>query len=152
MRSQSRVPIQTLQDARDSITSLETNAGGGLAEILVGSVDGCVRAYDVRMGEMVEDTIGASVTSIVLSASGRRQGETYAVASLDSKIRLMDRSNGQVSRVRGQSINGFQRQIMIVWAATDHQYNFVLYSSILYVFLPSARKTAPRNLLPSFLR
>lgn len=91
MRAQTRVPIQTLQDARDSITSIATPVG--LAEVLVGCVDGCVRAYDLRAGKMVEDTIGASVTSVVASPSAPK--ESYLAAGLDSTLRLMDRSNGK---------------------------------------------------------
>jgi hypothetical protein len=41
------------------------------------------------------------VTSIVLSPATPR--ETILVASLDSKVRLMDRSNGQVSHVISES-------------------------------------------------
>jgi WD40 repeat protein len=43
----------------------------------------------------------APVTSIVLSPTTPR--ETILVASLDSKVRLMDRSNGQVSHVISES-------------------------------------------------
>lgn len=58
-RAQARLPIQTLQDARDSITSISippSSAGG--AEIVTGCVDGVVRSYDVRMGKLVSDTVG----------------------------------------------------------------------------------------------
>lgn len=60
--AQARVPIQTLQEARDSITSISippSSAGG--AEIVTGCVDGVVRSYDVRMGKLVSDTIGGEV-------------------------------------------------------------------------------------------
>jgi mitogen-activated protein kinase organizer 1 len=63
VRSQNRAPIQTLQEGRDSVTSIEvpplssTEGGGGLGQVVVGSVDGTVRTYDVRMGKMVEDVI-----------------------------------------------------------------------------------------------
>lgn len=55
VRSQSRSPIQTLQDARDSVTSLAIHPG--LPEIVVGCVDGTVRTYDLRTGKKTEDVI-----------------------------------------------------------------------------------------------
>ncbi|KAJ9096623.1 hypothetical protein QFC20_006385 [Naganishia adeliensis] len=93
--AQARVPIQTLQEARDSITSISippSSADG--AEIVTGCVDGVVRSYDVRMGKLVSDTIGAPVTSVVVSPTAPK--DSVLVASLDSSIRLMDRTNGQM--------------------------------------------------------
>ena len=55
VRSQGRSPIQTLQESRDSVTTLASGPGG--AEIVVGSVDGTVRSYDLRMGKKIEDVI-----------------------------------------------------------------------------------------------
>jgi mitogen-activated protein kinase organizer 1 len=55
VRSQGRSPIQTLQESRDSVTSIDTSPGG--VEVVVGSVDGTVRTYDLRMGKKVEDVI-----------------------------------------------------------------------------------------------
>lgn len=60
-RAQGRLPIQTLQEARDSITSIAIPpASAGCAEIITGCVDGVVRSYDVRMGKLVGDTIGGT--------------------------------------------------------------------------------------------
>ncbi|GHJ83712.1 hypothetical protein NliqN6_0114 [Naganishia liquefaciens] len=95
MRAVSRLPIQTLQEARDSITSISippSSAGG--AEIITGCVDGVVRSYDVRMGKLVGDTIGAPVTSVVASPTSPK--DSLLVASLDSTVRLLDRTNGQM--------------------------------------------------------
>ncbi|KAJ9095014.1 hypothetical protein QFC21_005807 [Naganishia friedmannii] len=95
MRAQGRLPIQTLQEARDSITSIAIPpASAGCAEIITGCVDGVVRSYDVRMGKVVGDTIGAPVTSVVASPTAPK--ETLLVGSLDSTVRLMDRTNGQM--------------------------------------------------------
>lgn len=58
-RAQGRLPIQTLQEARDSITSIAIPpASAGCAEIITGCVDGVVRSYDIRMGKLVGDTVG----------------------------------------------------------------------------------------------
>lgn len=67
-RAVARLPIQTLQEARDSITSISIppSAVGG-AEIVTGCVDGVVRSYDVRMGKLVSDTIGGKSPSCFIS-------------------------------------------------------------------------------------
>lgn len=92
MRAQARLPMQTFQEARDSITSIAIPAS--IPEILVGSVDGNVRTYDLRMGKKIEDTIGAPVTSVVPSPTAPK--DSVLISSLDSSLRLMDRSNGKL--------------------------------------------------------
>jgi mitogen-activated protein kinase organizer 1 len=59
MRSQTRDPLQTLKEATSSITSLTIPPGS--VEIIAGSADGHVRAYDMRMGKVFEDCIGREV-------------------------------------------------------------------------------------------
>ena len=54
-KSQSTKPIQVLDEARDSVSSL--HAVGH--EIVTGSVDGRMRVYDLRMGMMFGDVIGS---------------------------------------------------------------------------------------------
>lgn len=86
-------PVQVLTEARDSVAALVVRD----SEIVAGSVDGRVRGYDVRMGRVVTDVFGASVTSLCLS----RDGKTVLVGTLDSKLRLMDRENGTCLKTYG---------------------------------------------------
>ncbi|PKS10801.1 hypothetical protein jhhlp_002558 [Lomentospora prolificans] len=86
VKAQSPKPIQVLEEARDAVTCLVVRG----PEIVAGSVDGKVRAYDIRMGRCVTDTMGASVTSVDLT----RDGTAMLVGTLDSKLRLMDREKG----------------------------------------------------------
>ncbi|QRW21482.1 nuclear mRNA splicing protein [Rhizoctonia solani] len=88
LKAQSRTPIQVLGEAKDSITCLHV----GAAEIITGSVDGHVRTYDMRMGELKSDFIGPPISSISPSIDN----QTLLVCTLDSKLRLMDRANGQM--------------------------------------------------------
>ncbi|KAF2702814.1 WD40 repeat-like protein [Pleomassaria siparia CBS 279.74] len=81
-------PIMTLDEARDSVTDIAIFD----AEILVSSVDGRVRSYDLRMGMCSVDVIGYPVTSLSVS----KKGTEALVSSLDSTVRLMDRGNGQL--------------------------------------------------------
>lgn len=50
-KSQQRMPIQVLDDARDSVTCLVIRGH----EVIVGCVDGNVRSYDVRKGKLTAD-------------------------------------------------------------------------------------------------
>lgn len=83
-------PVQVLDDAADAISAVVVRG----PEIIAGSVDGRVRAYDVRTGRVVTDTVGASVTSLCLT----QDGKAVLVGSLDSRLRLMDRESGACLR------------------------------------------------------
>lgn len=86
-------PIQVLDDAADAISSVVVRG----AEIVAGSVDGRVRCYDVRVGKVTADVVGASVTSLCLT----RDAKAMLVGSLDSRVRLMDRESGSCLRAYG---------------------------------------------------
>ena len=83
-------PIMVLDDARDSVSCVLAGGRGGEYEILAGSVDGRIRCYDMRMGRLETDVIGASVTSLQRT----RDGKGVLVGALDNSIRLMDRDGG----------------------------------------------------------
>ena len=53
-RAASRIPIQIFKEAKDSVASLVISGH----EILAGSVDGKVRCYDLRMGQLNTDELG----------------------------------------------------------------------------------------------
>lgn len=61
MRSQTRDPLQTLKEATSSITSMTIPPDS--VEIIAGSADGHVRAYDMRMGKVFEDCVGRELSS-----------------------------------------------------------------------------------------
>ncbi|KAF2672566.1 mitogen-activated protein kinase organizer 1 [Microthyrium microscopicum] len=87
-KSNNSKPLMTLSDAKDSISCLAVVD----AEIFVGSVDGRVRVYDIRMGKTSTDVIGNSVTSITPT----RKGDAYLVSTLDSTLLLIDKSSGKM--------------------------------------------------------
>lgn len=64
-KSQSTKPIQVLEEAKDSISSLHV-AGH---ELVTGSVDGRMRLYDLRMGVVSVDVIGRMFTQAVPGGS-----------------------------------------------------------------------------------
>jgi hypothetical protein len=52
--AQSRAPIQILDEARDAVQTIHVSP----TTIITGSVDGHVRTYDLRKGELRSDFIG----------------------------------------------------------------------------------------------
>ncbi|KAM7533550.1 hypothetical protein Aperf_G00000126088 [Anoplocephala perfoliata] len=88
VRARSQYPIQTMHEAKDSVNCLTVRRW----QIITGSVDRCVRIYDVRKGIMTEEYIGYPVTSVGLSFDG----QCLLVASQDSVVRLFDYGNGEL--------------------------------------------------------
>lgn len=56
LRSQNRAPIQVLNEAKDSVQALYISA----TTVIAGSVDGHVRTYDLRKGELRSDFVGGT--------------------------------------------------------------------------------------------
>jgi len=88
LRSQSRQAIQTLDESRDAIQTLYV----GSTYLMSGSVDGHIRTYDLRKGELRSDYLGQPVTSLVPT----QDSQTVLAATLDSHIRLMDLTTGKL--------------------------------------------------------
>jgi mitogen-activated protein kinase organizer 1 len=78
-------------DGTVKIWDVKSNAYISDADIITASVDGRLRSYDLRMGMCQVDVIGPSCTSVAVS----KKGTEVLVSSLDSTIRLMDRTNGE---------------------------------------------------------
>ena len=88
LKSRDAKPLMILEEAKDGVSCLSVPQGG--FEVVVGSVDGRVRGYDVRMGRVVSDVMPGSVTCLEVSGDGR----TMLVGCLDGRIRVMDRNDG----------------------------------------------------------
>ncbi|XP_069783601.1 WD repeat domain-containing protein 83 [Narcine bancroftii] len=87
-RSRKPEAIQNLNEAKDGISSVKVSDH----EILSGSVDGRVRRYDLRMGQLIADFIGSPITSVCFS----RDGQCTLSSSLDSTLRLLDKETGEL--------------------------------------------------------
>jgi len=88
LKSNSIDPIQILNDAKDSITSIFITDH----EIVSGSVDGKIRNYDIRSGLLRTDYVNHPITSIKLS----HDGNCILASCLDSSIRLIDKTSGEL--------------------------------------------------------
>jgi len=81
-------PIQTLDCARDSVTSVAVTGH----EVCAGSMDGRVRLFDIRTGHMTEDCVGEGVTHVGFT----RDGNCLLATCIDAKVRLFDKANGEL--------------------------------------------------------
>jgi hypothetical protein len=77
-----------MSEATDSVTSLAVRAH----EILTGCVDGYMRRYDVRMGEMVSDCLLHPITCVRFT----HDGNCLLATCMDDNVRLFDKSNGEL--------------------------------------------------------
>jgi mitogen-activated protein kinase organizer 1 len=77
-----------MSEATDSVTSLAVRAH----EILTGCVDGYMRRYDVRMGEMVSDCLLHPITCVRFT----HDGNCLLATCMDDTVRLFDKSNGEL--------------------------------------------------------
>jgi mitogen-activated protein kinase organizer 1 len=85
-RSNSFDPIQVLPPFRDSVTSVLVSGH----VITAASVDGTLRAFDVRAGRVTADDLGAPITVLALSGDGA----CVLAALAASRLRLLDRASG----------------------------------------------------------
>jgi mitogen-activated protein kinase organizer 1 len=88
VKSREYDPIQILDDAKDSVTSIAL----GNNEILTASLDQRIRMYDIRYGKMYEDFIGHNLTYINLS----HDQQCFLVGTLSSQLMLFDKVNGKL--------------------------------------------------------
>lgn len=86
--SRSRDPIQTMTDAKDSVTAVLIQGH----EIISASVDGTVLTYDVRMGKIHIDHLHSAVTSLQISGDGN----CLLAGCIDNTVKLLDRSTGEL--------------------------------------------------------
>lgn len=88
IRTRRLEPIQTMNEAKDCITRIL------VAEhvIIVSSLDGCVRRYDVRMGQLTSDSLDVPIVDLALTKDGR----CLLVACSDNALRLLDNDNGDI--------------------------------------------------------
>jgi len=127
--SNSFKPIQTLSDFKDSVTALvlptivnsnsnsnnnkpsSTPSSTSTFEVVTASVDGFVRTYDLRMGQLRSDDFHSPVTSIAMSSDQN----CLAASCLNGKIRLVERSSGvPLSEYTGHKAGNYGLDVSIM--------------------------------------
>lgn len=88
VKSKSRDPIQFLDEAKDSVSSVSVSDH----EIITGSLDGKVRRYDIRQGMLHVDDVQASVGNVCFT------GDTQCILAncLNSSLYLIDKDSGDI--------------------------------------------------------
>ncbi|KAE8734942.1 Detected protein of confused Function [Hibiscus syriacus] len=87
-RSHSTGPIQIIDSFLDTVMSVCLTK----TEITGGSVDGTVRTFDIRIGREISDDLRQPVNCI----SKSNDGNCILASCLDSCIRILDRSTGEL--------------------------------------------------------
>ncbi|XP_059140223.1 WD repeat domain-containing protein 83-like [Physella acuta] len=88
IRSRKNQPIQVIDEAKDSVTSIQVSDH----EILTGSADCRVRRYDLRIGRMFSDFVGKAISCVRFT----RDGQCILVGSTDTSIKLLDKDSGEM--------------------------------------------------------
>lgn len=100
-RSRKFDPIQILDEAQDGVSSLKVSEH----ELLTGSVDGRVRRYDLRMGQLHVDFINSPITCVCFSADA----QCTLTSSLDSPVCQLDKSTGEMlGEYKGHKMKGYK--------------------------------------------
>ncbi|XP_048233448.1 WD repeat domain-containing protein 83 isoform X3 [Ricinus communis] len=111
-RSHSTEPIQIIDTFQDSVMSVCLTK----TEMIGGSVDGTVRTFDIRIGREIVDDFGQPVNCISMS----NDGNCILASCLDSTLRLLDRSTGELL----QEYKG-HRCKMLMWLADLRMGTFI---------------------------
>ncbi|OQR72633.1 WD repeat domain-containing protein 83-like [Tropilaelaps mercedesae] len=99
-----REALQTLEEAKDAITSVTCSDH----EILVSSLDGRVRRYDIRVGKMMHDNAGTPVTRACFTSDGK----CILVSCLGGVLHLIDKHTGEcLQQYKGHSDSEFYLDI-----------------------------------------
>lgn len=125
LRSNMRDPIQTLADFKDSVTSLARTQ----CSILAGSVDGCLRTYDLRKGLLHTDSFpGECITcvrtthdkncavSMCMALSDAHLGRAAVLpgSGMGAKVRLSDIATGRlVKSYSGHRHNSYKSECCV---------------------------------------
>uniref|UniRef100_A0A7S1TFP0 Anaphase-promoting complex subunit 4 WD40 domain-containing protein n=1 Tax=Compsopogon caeruleus TaxID=31354 RepID=A0A7S1TFP0_9RHOD len=96
-RSNNVDPIQVLEDARDSVTSVSFRG----TDILTTSVDERLRIYDIRMARIFEDWLGIPLGFGAVSGDGN----CILTTCLDSQMRMVERSSGDILSTYSGHVN-----------------------------------------------
>lgn len=86
--SPSRQPIQSLNDSKDTVTSIDVFGH----EIVAAGTDGHTRVYDIRMGKCIVDSLDQSITFCKFALHSK----CILSATLNNQINLMDKLDGEL--------------------------------------------------------
>jgi len=90
LRARGDTPLQVFTDFKDSITKVFFTKD--MSQIYASSVDGCIRRYDIRKGELIVDHVARPIVDMAIS----RDSNCILAGCLDSTIRLFEKSSAEL--------------------------------------------------------
>lgn len=119
-----RKPIQTLNDAKDSVISMCQVHSDANCELLCGGLDGNLRRYDIRFGCVTIDQITSGSAPVShISISG--DGQCVLCSTLEDKIVLLEKDSGEELQV----YEGFSSGEYRLWSSLDPNDAYVVSGS-----------------------
>lgn len=101
-------PLQIEQSFKDSVSQVIVNK----AEVIASSIDGCVRTFDIRRGELTTDNFASPVVGIDLS----HDEKTYIASCTNNKLNLVERVGGMILKeYAGHQIGNFLLRCTLDW-------------------------------------
>jgi len=110
-------PIQVLDIFTDAVTEVLTTE----YEIIVASVDGLLRVFDLRIGKLTSDTQGEPITSISLT----QDRNCILMNVMNGGLRLLDKHSGELLR----EYTGHIHREMMIQSGFTHEDNNVFSTS-----------------------
>ena len=90
LRARGDTPLQVMTDFQDSVTKVFFTKD--MSQIYGASVDGCIRRYDLRKGELFVDHVARPIVDMAIS----RDSNCILVGCLDSTARLFEKDSGEL--------------------------------------------------------
>jgi len=101
LKSKKNDPIQSLNEAKDSVTSIQVSDH----EILTGCADGKIYRYDLRNGQLCIDDMGESVSCVNFT----KDSQCILVSCSDNVMRLIDKDTGDLlEKYTSHSVGDFR--------------------------------------------
>lgn len=127
IRTRKQEPVQVLNDAKDCITSIVINDH----EIITSSLDGCIRHYDIRAGQLTCELIkafniiyttlhvscftGDAIGPAIVHMVQTKDGQCMVAACADNVLRLIDNDSGDIlAQYKGHISEDFQIECAIL--------------------------------------
>lgn len=146
IKSKSRDPVQFLDEAKDSVSSIAVTD----YEIVTGSLDGKVRRYDIRQGMLHVDDVQAPVGNVCFT------GDTQCILvnCLNDSLYLIDKDSGDIlQNFKGHKnltykidgsltkndavvLSGSEDGYVYSWNLTDVSFRSLVESSFHFIFIP----------------
>jgi mitogen-activated protein kinase organizer 1 len=113
LKATSREPIQILNQAKDSISKVLILND----KIITGSVDNCVRMYDIRMGTLQIDNLESPINGMEISPDEK----FLLVSCMNDSIKLFDLEHGETLKVY-KGLHESRNYAMTVKFSIDNDY------------------------------